>query len=623
MAQIVINEISQTYAYEVDTASYATVALPITSCWGPGYVDPNTVGKDKGTVLEETVWQRFPANREGIESFVATYRGPEDIYRSTRDFSYYQALTLLSYGYDVLTCRVCNGATAQGILQQGLGDSSRELVVKAKYPGSFGNNLDVTIRRITNGYGDTAYNYWNVVTYIINTDKSRVAAENLVFVFDIDKSTDTLPHIGEVTSQFLEFVPGESLSDDATFVKGIVRLSGGSDSIKFDDAGVAIDTAVASAKYRYKASGAGIDGQYVKALTSAKSRITDATKASIIANREFVFSAAYDVLELLTDKLSYNPNRVIVPGWDDQEISFFSDEEIITPMVVSPLHRKLMYTAYYSRCATAYLDVPKDLPRNCVTDQLSEDGMSIIQMGYAESLSAYIPDVAVQDVNNPLFASHSALFAPWRQYTYTGTGKMQEASPAFLALMIDKAMSNNQAIQYEWALPTSRKQNLNIGKAKYEVTKKYLDEWQALDGVGVNAITTIPDLGTSVWGNSTLHNVPPASYQALANLSTRKLVNAIEDVAYRAGLAITFQYNNDEAYGSFYASVTPILDSARNVGAIEDYKVEMNADINGVDRVNLNSVIGKIWLSVYGVVNNISIDLIALPSGTDLGSYTL
>lgn len=623
MAQITISEISQNYAYNVDSASYATVAMPITSCWGPGYVDPTTVGKEKDVVLEETVWQRFPSTREGIESFVATYRGPEDVYRSAKDNSYQMALTLLSTGYDVLVCRVCPGAVAQGRLQQALGDATKELVVKAKYPGSFGNTLDVTIRRITTGYGVNQYSYWNVVTYIVNTDKSRVAVENLVFVFDIEKSTDTLPHISEVTSQFLTFVAGEALSDNVNFTKASVKLSDGSDTVMYDDASSAIDAAIGFAKYRYSDAGIEEPTQYITALNSAKSAITDRVKASVIANREWVFSAAYDVLELLTDKLSYSPNRVIVPGWDDQEISFISDEVIQVPMTLSPLHRKLMYVAYYSRCATAYLDVPKDLPRSCVYDQMSEDGSTIIQQGYAQSLSAYIPDVVVQDINNPLFSTHSALFAPWGQYTYTGTSKMQEASPAFLALMIDRAMITNQAIQYEWALPTNRKQNLNIGKLVYTVTKKYLDEWQSLEGVGVNAIATIPDLGTSLWGNSTLYNVPPATYQALANLSTRKLVNAVEDRCYRAGIAITFQYNNDQAYSSFYAALTPLLDTMRNVGAIEDYRIEMSADINGTDRVNANTVIGKIWLVVYGVINNISIDLVCLPPGTDLSSYSL
>jgi hypothetical protein len=59
----------------------------------------------------------------------------------------------------------------------------------------------------------------------------------------------------------------------------------------------------------------------------------------------------------------------------------------------------------------------------------------------------------------------------------------------------------------------------------------------------------------------------------------------------------------------------------KNVGAIDDYYVKMAADINGLDQVNANTVIGKIYLVINGVINDIIIDLIALPPGTDLNQY--
>ena len=47
----------------------------------------------------------------------------------------------------------------------------------------------------------------------------------------------------------------------------------------------------------------------------------------------------------------------------------------------------------------------------------------------------------------------------------------------------------------------------------------------------------------------------------------------------------------------------------------------MSADINGVDQVNANTVIGKIWITVNGVINDIYVDLVCLPTGVDLNSY--
>ena len=47
----------------------------------------------------------------------------------------------------------------------------------------------------------------------------------------------------------------------------------------------------------------------------------------------------------------------------------------------------------------------------------------------------------------------------------------------------------------------------------------------------------------------------------------------------------------------------------------------MAADINGMDQVNANSVIGKVYLVINGAISKITVDLIALPPGTDLNQF--
>ena len=604
MANITINEVSQNYSYAASNANYATVAMPITSCWGPGYFDPDTMGKTQDEMLEETAWQRFPATQQGLESFVATYRGVPSNYRLAKDYSYQMAMTLLAAGYDILACRLSPGTQASGEFTS----DTNTLSVKAKYPGSFGNTLQVVLKQATNK------TYWSLITYTVDVSGVRSALENIIFVFDIDRSTDTLLHIDEVQSQYLDITCKGITSNDVTFTATEIKLTGGSDIA----ASATMDEAIALAKTRYKLSTTTPDSaQYVAALTTAKDTITDDITLGTIKFREWVYTNAIEVYELLKDKLSYNPNRIISPGWDDQDYRFLTGEYVEKIAELSPFHIKLMDVAYYSRCATAFLDIPRSLPRAQVYNDSTASG----QAGYAQMLSRFEPDNAKYDLNTSLYSTHSALFAPWGQYAYVGTSKQVTASPSFEALLIHRAMILNQAVQYEWALPTNRKHSLKLGKFDYNVSKKLLDEWQSLEGVGVNVITTIPDLGTTVWGNSTLYEVPPATYQALANLSTRFLMNAIEDVVYRAGIGITFTYNNRDAYGSFYAAVTPILDTMKNVGAIEDYLVKMSADIDGEDRVNANTVVGKIWITVNGVINDLIIDLIALPPNVDLTQF--
>lgn len=695
MAQITINEISQNYTYNIGSNAFATVALPITAMWGPAYMEPTTMGVTKDEMLEMTTWNHFPATQSGLESFVATYRGPASNFRMYNDYSYQMAMTLLTAGYDVLVCRVCPGTLAQGTL---IIDSVMHtpLAVSAKYPGTFGNQIRVTLKKVTKKEYDSVKKkyvelpyYWNAIVYVCDSSGVQTAVENLIFVFDINNSTDNIPHISEVESKFITFAYDNITSDNQNPADDLsCYLAGGTDNINSVTSKVPTDAvkgtyngekkwftpiykepanwdtvytntvtfvgyAAATNEPTFVTTSAGSQGKapefregvyynklevdvsgefsteltkiavirygdesanYVVQLKNAAANISDITKLTSFYHMEWIYNAACDVYDLLKDKLNYNPQRIISPGWDDQDYLKLTGD-YGTVFQVSPIHQKILEVSYYSRCATGMIDIPRSCPRRLVYNDDVENP------GYAQMLSRNEVPAGGNDVNAVLFNTHCALFAPWGQYKYVGMGKQCIAPPALLALLIQRAMILNQSLQYEWALPTNRTHNLNIGKMDYKVPKKLLDIWQKLEGVGVNVITEIPELGLSIWGNSTLYEVPPATYQALANLSTRFLVNAVEDIAYKCGLAITFQYNNEQAYNKFYAGVTPTLDTMKNVGAIDDYYVKMAADINGLDQVNANTVIGKIYLVINGVINDIIIDLIALPPGTDLNQY--
>ena len=557
MANITVNEISRSYTYSVPNADYCTVALPITACWGPAFEDPNSLGVDVATELEGIGWTRFPATQAGLEAFVSTYRGPSSNYRITKDYSYQQAMTYLTSGYAVLACRLCPGAHASATIPEVDGDSSTgatgTLELKAKYAGTFGNNLRVKITK--QKLGATTF-YLNLIIYSVDSTGGQTAVENKVFVLDPANATDTIPSIDALESNFVTFaISGQPTEDDLVTTTN-VALAGGSDDFALGEAPAMVQEAIDLADARF--GDAGETSTYVAALTSVKNTATTTTAASLRFN-EWVYthcvgtSAYQGVYDLLRDQLTYNPNRLVSP-WDDQNILAINPDMVITNMTV--------------------------------------------------------------ERNDTLFTTHAALFAPWGQYTYVGTSRQAPATPSFQALMIERAMILNQASQYEWAMPTSRKNNVALGKLDYTVPKNLLDQWQSSEGVRVNVITTMPDMGPTLWGNSTLFNIPPATYQALQNLSTRKLFNAIEDVVFRVGLGIQWSYNNGEAFSKFYTGVTPLLDTMRDIGAIEDYAVQMAADVNGLDQVNANSVVGKIVIVVNGVIESLTVDLIALPQGS-------
>ena len=632
---IQVNVISENNAFNVENANYCTVALPITSCWGPCFTlptaDPNNSEKGVDTVeaaLEDTAWSLFPAGPDGLDAFISTYRGPSSNYRSAKDNSYFMALSLLNAGYAIQTCRLCPGTKASTSIPNNSGSGSSDssngdlnncLVITAKYPGSFGNNLQVTLKQKHTNTAD----YWNLIGYVKDSSGAVHAVENLVFVFDVEKSTDSLVTIEELQSKFFDFKVVGTINEADMTVTTPISLELGSDVA---DATNQTPEAIVIEAYDLACKRFGDpetigECDYLDALYNIRNTIgSNKSAAEAIRFNEWVYtwtvgdkSAKYSttngVLDLLTDKINYNPNRLIVP-WDDQDVSALDPDRDITHMEPSPMALELMEVAAASRCATAYIDVPRSLPRNLVWNDDPDN------LGYAQELSSVEPTFT-----DGLYSSNAALFAPWGQYVYAGTTRQSVASPSFMALMIDRAMIKNQAAQYEWALPNTRNNNVKLGKFDYTVPKALLDHWQAADGTRVNAITTVPSLGTTIWGNATLFDVPVATYNALQNLSTRKLINAVKDTVFKIGIGLEFQYNGQEAYAKFYAGITPLLDTMRNVGAILDYKVKMAADINNLDSINANSVVGTVYLVIAGVIENITVDLIALPQGTDLSQY--
>ena len=606
MAQIIINEISKNYTYSTGTSSFCSVAMPMTASWGPAFEDPESLGISMEEELEATAFVHFPATQEGLEAFTATYRGPAANYRAAKDFSYQIAVTLLTAGYDLDICRVCSGAHASGnlVATVGVGEAATTGTVtfKAKYPGSFGNNLVGVIKKVVNR------NYWNMIVYVKDSNGGLTAVENRVFVFDPENATENILHVSEIDSNFFDIlVDGIDQDNDVTFTPDTVTLTNGSDRKADGTADAMMDEAIDLAEKRFALVAATDPADYLAALNAIKSAAPSVSKAASIRYMEWNYNAVYYALEILSDKLAYNTRRLIMPGWDDQNFWFLSGETVKRFNSLSPLHCRMMNIAAQARCMTALLDLPKSLQRSGVW----VDSTDSTQEGYAQKISRYQPEGLNSD---GLFSTHSALFGPWCQYKYVGTSSNNIAPPGFLALMIQIAMMKNQSLQYEWALPETRKQNLSIGAPDYKVPKKLLDNWQSIEGVSLNVLTQIPDIGMTTWGNSTALEVAPATYNALQNLSTRYLMNAVKDVVFRAGIGITFQYNNQEAYSTFYAAVTPLLDTMKSVGAITGYDIQMSKDINALDSVNLNSVVGVIELYVQGVINNISIDLIALPA---------
>ena len=103
MSQITINEISQNYSYAAGNASFCSVALPITACWGPGYEDPAALGIDKavfpgiqGGPLEHIIAGKAVALKEALQPEFKDYA--EQIVKNSKAL----CQTLIDRGFNIV-----------------------------------------------------------------------------------------------------------------------------------------------------------------------------------------------------------------------------------------------------------------------------------------------------------------------------------------------------------------------------------------------------------------------------------------------------------------------------------------------------------------------------------------
>ena len=226
-------------------------------------------------------------------------------------------------------------------------------------------------------------------------------------------------------------------------------------------------------------------------------------------------------------------------------------------------------------------------------------------------------------------STYAQLVGPWCKTTLPLGGPNIWVTPELAHLLLIINAEGIGGINKWWMVPAGMTSTGVAHTPEYKIKKSYLDIIQNHDeGVCLNPLMEVPGKGFTCFGNSTLWNKPIGTYNALQNLSTRLLCNRVKQRIWDVALQILFKYNNDNAYSHFYAGLSPLLDEMRSVGALTGneynplgYKILMNPDIINLDRINANTVIGKVYLAVTGVIDTVNVDLFLLPPTGFMENY--
>lgn len=515
--------------------------------------------------------------------------------------------------------------TAEGVAAN-VPATTQLIRLQAKYAGTFGNNLKVRIKCGLNGDGlkigtvEVFDNngYSSHPNEIVPTDQ---LLELVSVSFDPDAATDNRPLITEATFSNLDtprfFVAGSGENvDPSNYPTGqrVVSLVFGTDyatTLPDGDAITAQDVKDIVAE-RFPT-----DSQYYNyiSIIATKYATNDPDALIRLYNQQLMYSRFYKTVGELTDPIVYDWDALVQGIADDQYVpkSFLEEnaDTFFMEYEVSALVTRMIEVAANSKCGAALIGTPFGMPRGIQTGT----GASAVKTGALKYKDA------ISQVVGPTYSTFGEVVGPWCKTTLALSGANSWIAPeiAHLLLIINAKGVGGQ--NKWWMVPAGMLGTGIVHTPEYKIKRHYLDLIQDHDeGVCLNPLMEVPGKGFTCFGNSTLWDKPLGSYNALQNLSTRFLTNRVKQRIWDTALQILFRYNNEDAYSHFYAGLSPLLDEMRAVGALTGneynpwgYRIIMNPDIVNLDRINANTVIGKVELAVTGVIDTVDVDLFLLP----------
>lgn len=503
---------------------------------------------------------------------------------------------------------------------------TQKLRVQAKFPGSFGNNLKVRIKCGLNGDGfkigtvevfdNNGYN--DNPDEIVPTDQ---LLELVPVAFEADAATDSRPLITEATFSNLDaplfMLTGTASTelDPSTYPTGVqvTSLFYGTDyATRIGNNPIQSSDITDIVEKRFDTSSSYYT--YIKNVADAAESAHDSDTLIRLYNQQMLYQRFQACVGELTDPIVYDWDALVQGIADDQFVpkSYLeSNPEFTVEYEVSTLVTKMIEVAANSKCGAALIGTPFGMPRGIQTGT----GASVVKTGalrYKDNISQAV---------GPTYSTFGEVVGPWCKTTLAIAGANSWIAPeiAHLLLIINAKGIGGQ--NKWWMIPAGMLGTGVVHTPEYKIKKKYLDLIQDHDeGVCLNPLMEVPGKGFTCFGNSTLWDKPLGTYNALQNLSTRFLTNRVKQRIWDTALQILFKYNNEDAYSHFYAGLSPLLDEMRAVGALVGneynpwgYRIIMNPDIVNLDRINANTVIGRVELAVAGVIDTVEVDLFLLP----------
>lgn len=163
-----------------------------------------------------------------------------------------------------------------------------------------------------------------------------------------------------------------------------------------------------------------------------------------------------------------------------------------------------------------------------------------------------------------------------------------------------------------WYSPAgfNRGQVKNVIKLAFNATKGQRDQ---LYKAGVNPVVTFPGQGTVLFGDKTLLSKP----SAFDRINVRRLFIVLEKAISTAAKFTLFEFNDEFTRSQFRNLVEPFLRDVQGRRGIFDFRVVCDTTNNTGEVIDRNEFVGDIYIKPARSINFIQLNFVAVRTGVE------
>jgi len=128
---------------------------------------------------------------------------------------------------------------------------------------------------------------------------------------------------------------------------------------------------------------------------------------------------------------------------------------------------------------------------------------------------------------------------------------------------------------------------------------------------GINPVVTFPGEGTILYGDKTLLSRP----SAFDRINVRRLFIVLEKAIARAARSSLFEFNDEFTRAQFVNLVEPFLRDVKGRRGIFDFRVVCDETNNTADIIDRNEFVGDIYIKPARSINFIQLNFVAVRTG--------